>query len=100
MTIRIGSKFDRAVFIGDDGKKEVLALGVAETLSAPANKPYTNLGIDEKHPYVVFVAGVPAFSSSKSVPERVSAMIANGAPVGMFMIMDVRTGEMRMLEFS
>jgi hypothetical protein len=49
--------------------------------------------VDEKHPYLILIAGVPVFSASSKTPDRVKAMIGAGLPPTLFAAFDTRSGE-------
>lgn len=115
MKIRILEDFAIAVMELEDGTMEILRIAgepaikpapvpPKPTLTPKAKVPLSVdqltgglLGAhgcrpDAKHPYVVLVMGVPMFASSKAYPDRVKAMLQQGASPDAVLILDTRSG--------
>lgn len=97
MKVRISEAFDSAVFVNDNGKEEVLGLAISEEKAfyKPAEAPKQMLhgfAIDARHPFLVHIAGVPVFTASTTLPDRVKAMVQQGVPTCLFQILDTRDG--------
>lgn len=94
MTIKTTEKFEELIFVGEDGKEEIISLA-ASCIPVPVEAPKQNfrgITVDAKHPFVVHIAGVPVFSASSKCPDRVKAMVAGGIPPQVFQILDARNG--------
>jgi hypothetical protein len=67
--------------------------GMVETLLPEVQKPLFGCMPDERHPYIVFIVGVPVFAASSKIPDRVKAMIVSGLPPQLFRVLDTRDGK-------